>query len=111
MATEKDFQKDMDALRADLAALADTVNKLASDTADVRDTVTKNLGKAAKRAANVGGQFAADAKVLSDHAAEAATDAASAGMASLEDQIKQHPVTAVLGALGVGFLIGVMGRK
>jgi ElaB/YqjD/DUF883 family membrane-anchored ribosome-binding protein len=111
MATEKDFQKDMDALRADLAALADTVNRLATETADVHATVKKNFKKAAKRAAGVGEQFAEDAKHLGDHAAEAASDAAAAGMATLEDQIKRHPMTAVLGALGVGFLLGVMGRK
>jgi ElaB/YqjD/DUF883 family membrane-anchored ribosome-binding protein len=111
MATEKDFQKDMEAIRADLAALADTVNRLASDTADVHAKVKKNFKKAARQAADAGEQFAADARGLGGHAAEAATDVASAGIASLEDQIKRHPVTAVLGALGAGFLIGVMGRK
>jgi ElaB/YqjD/DUF883 family membrane-anchored ribosome-binding protein len=111
MATDKDFQKDMEAIRADLAALADTVNRLASETADVHAKVKKNFKKAAKQATNVGEQFAEDAKHLGGHAAEAAADAASAGMASLEDQIKRHPLTAVLGALGAGFLLGVMGRK
>jgi ElaB/YqjD/DUF883 family membrane-anchored ribosome-binding protein len=43
--------------------------------------------------------------------ADAAFDAAGAGVASLETQIRRNPMSAVLVALGVGFLLGIVGHR
>jgi ElaB/YqjD/DUF883 family membrane-anchored ribosome-binding protein len=52
-----------------------------------------------------------DTMQLGSDTAEAAADAAQAGMATLESQIKRNPMSAVLVALGIGFVVGIIGRK
>ena len=51
---EKDFQNDLDALRADIAALTDTVGSLAAQAAKAEAAVTKGVKKAAKGAIGTG---------------------------------------------------------
>ena len=105
MATpEKDLQKDIEAIRGDIAALAQTIGKLAADTAEVQARMRKNVRKAASSAAEAGEDLIADT-------ADAAVDAAMAGMSSLEAEIKRNPLTAVLTALGIGFVVGLVGRR
>ena len=108
---EKDLQNDMEAIRADIAALTDTVGKLASEAVKAQAAIAKNVKKAAKSAGAVGEEMWEEAQQLGSDTADAAADAAHAGMASLENQIKRNPVNAVLIALGVGFLVGLVGHK
>ena len=54
---EKDFQKDLEALRADIAALTDTVGSLAAQAAKAEAAIAKNVRKAAKGAAGTGERF------------------------------------------------------
>jgi ElaB/YqjD/DUF883 family membrane-anchored ribosome-binding protein len=111
MAADKDVQKDLEALRADIAALTETVGRLASDTAHVRAAMKQTVGAAAREAADIGEQFVADAAKLGSDAAGAAADAGKAAMASLETEIRRNPISAVLTALGIGFVLGVIGRR
>jgi ElaB/YqjD/DUF883 family membrane-anchored ribosome-binding protein len=115
MAAEKDFQKDLEALRADIAALTETVSRLAGEMADarttMRDTVRDSVRSAAKDAAEAGEDLLSDAMKLGGDTAGAAADAARARVSSMEDEIKRNPVTAVLTALGIGFVIGIIGRR
>ena len=108
---EKDLQSDVEALRADIAALTDTVGKLASEAVKAQAAFTKDAKKAAKAAGAVGGEMWDETMQLGSDAADAVGDAAHVGMASLENQIKRNPVNAVLIALGVGFLVGLVGHK
>jgi ElaB/YqjD/DUF883 family membrane-anchored ribosome-binding protein len=38
-------------------------------------------------------------------------DAPAAGLAMIENEIKRNPLNAVLIALGIGFVAGLLGRK
>jgi ElaB/YqjD/DUF883 family membrane-anchored ribosome-binding protein len=110
-AAEKDFQKDLDAVRADLSALTETLGKFVT----IATTAEGAIGKAAKQAGKKVGANASDlmeegAQLASD-SAKAAMDGVAAGAASLEQHIKQNPVNAVLIALGVGFLVGIIGHR
>lgn len=108
---EKDFQKDIDAIRADIAALTDSVGKLASEALKARATVGNGMKSAARSAGKVGEELWEETQQLGADTAEAAADAAGAGVASLESQIRRNPLSAVLIALGVGFVVGILGHK
>lgn len=108
---EKDFQDDIAALRADIAALTDTVGKLASEALKAQAAFTKDAKKAAKAAGRIGGEAWEEAQQLGADGMDAAADAAQAGIATLEGQIKRNPVSSVLIALGVGFLVGILGSR
>jgi ElaB/YqjD/DUF883 family membrane-anchored ribosome-binding protein len=108
---EKDFQDDLAAIRADIAALTDTVGKLGNEALKAQAAFAKDAKKAAKRASGLGEEMWEEAQQLGSDAAGAAGDAAQAGMATLERQIKQSPVSAVLIALGIGFLVGILGSR
>ena len=47
---ETDFQKDIEALRADIAALTDTVGKLATEAVKAKSAIGGNMKTAAKKA-------------------------------------------------------------
>ena len=108
---EKDLQSDIEAIRADIAALTDTVGKLASEAVKAQAAFTKDAKRAAKAAGRVGEEMWEEAQQLGSNGMDAATDAAHAGVASLEAQIKRSPVSAVLIALGIGFVVGLLGHK
>ena len=108
---EKDFQKDLEALRADIAALTDTVGSLAAQAAKAEAAISKNVKKAVKGAAGTSGEIWDEGVQLGHDSAQAAVDGAQAGVAGLEQQIRKNPMNAVLIALGVGFLVGIVGHK
>jgi ElaB/YqjD/DUF883 family membrane-anchored ribosome-binding protein len=101
---EKDLQKDLDALRADMQALSDTVGKLATEAA-------RHQASMAKTVRHAGEELAAEARHLGTDAAEAAGDVAEFSLSAVEKEIKKNPVSSVLVALGVGFLVGIVGRR
>jgi ElaB/YqjD/DUF883 family membrane-anchored ribosome-binding protein len=102
--TEKDLQKDLDALRADIQALSDTVGKLATEAAKTQASVAKSVRHA-------GEEIAAEARHLGKDAIDTAGDVAEFSLSAIEKEIKQNPVGAVLIALGIGFLVGIVGRR
>jgi ElaB/YqjD/DUF883 family membrane-anchored ribosome-binding protein len=106
---EKDFQKDLEALRADIAALTDTVGTLATQAAKAEAALAKNLKKAAKDAVGSGEDIWDEGIHLGHDAAKAAVDGARASASSLEHQIAKNPMNAVLIALGIGFIVGIVG--
>ncbi len=115
MAAEKDLQKDLEALRADIAALTETVGRLGKDMAEARATMRESMKEsvktAARDAAAAGEDLLNDAMKLGGDAAGAAGEAAQSRVASLEDEIRRNPVSAVLAALGIGFIIGIINRR
>jgi ElaB/YqjD/DUF883 family membrane-anchored ribosome-binding protein len=108
---DKDFQNDIESLRSDIAALTDTVGKLASEAVKAQAAFAKDARKAAKAAGKVGEEMWEEAQQLGADGLDAAGDAAQAGIASLESQIKRSPMSAVLIALGIGFVVGILGHK
>jgi ElaB/YqjD/DUF883 family membrane-anchored ribosome-binding protein len=95
--TASDLSADLDALRADIARLSDTMAGLVRAQA--------NSAGAAVRGA-VG-----DAREQLAQAANQAQDSALGAAAELERRIERNPLTAVLIAAGIGMALGMMSKS
>ena len=100
-----------DAAGADLRALR-------GDLTDLKDTVAKFISRAsnetAKSAREIAGQVGATAGDLTErgvNAASAATNQAKTMASELEKMARGNPLGAIAGALVVGIVIGMMGRR
>ncbi|MES2601099.1 MAG: DUF883 domain-containing protein [Pseudomonadota bacterium] len=107
-ATYERLQKDVDAVKNDISALADQIS-------DVLEAFKGDASKQAKRTykqarANVDSMMS-DAGKRGSEALDAAQDYAGTLEESLEDAITQRPLAAVGLAVGLGFLIGVTWRR
>jgi ElaB/YqjD/DUF883 family membrane-anchored ribosome-binding protein len=107
-ATYERLEKDVTAVKNDIAALTDQIT----------DALNNFAGTAGKQARRGYRQARANADQAMDDMSErgsammdAAQDAASSIEESLEDVITQRPLATVGLALGVGFLIGAMWRR
>jgi ElaB/YqjD/DUF883 family membrane-anchored ribosome-binding protein len=107
-ATYERLQKDVTAVKNDIAALTDQIT-------DVLNSFAGTAGKQARRGYK---QASANAQSAMDDMSErggammdAAQDAASSIGESLEDAITQRPLATVGLAIGLGFLIGVTWRR
>jgi ElaB/YqjD/DUF883 family membrane-anchored ribosome-binding protein len=107
-ATYERLQKDIEAVKNDISALADQIS-------DVIEAFKGDARKQARRTykqarANVD-SLMSDASQRGNEALEAAQDYAGTLEESLEDAITQRPLAAVGLAIGLGFLIGVTWRR
>ncbi len=102
------LQKDVEAVKHDINALADQItDALSAFTGEAQ----KQARRTYKRArSNVEGALA-DASERGSDALDAASDYAATLEESLEDAIVQRPLAAVGLAVGLGFLIGVTWRR
>jgi ElaB/YqjD/DUF883 family membrane-anchored ribosome-binding protein len=107
-ATYERLEKDVTAVKNDIAALTDQIT----------DAINSFAGTASKQARRGYKQARANAEQAVDDMSErgsammdAAHDAASSLEETLEDAITQRPLATVALALGVGFLIGVTWRR
>jgi ElaB/YqjD/DUF883 family membrane-anchored ribosome-binding protein len=101
----------MDAGGADLKALQ-------SDLSDLKETVAKLMSRAtnetAKSAREIAGQVSTAASDIAEkgaNVASVATDQAKTLVAELENVARRNPLGALAGAVVVGVLIGMMGRR
>ncbi|MGL5165593.1 MAG: DUF883 family protein [Afipia sp.] len=106
--TYERLQKDLDAVKNDISALADQLS-------DVIEAFKGDARKQAKRTykqarANVDSVMS-DVGKRGSEALDAAQDYAGTLEESLEDAITQRPLAAVGLAVGLGFLIGVTWRR
>lgn len=106
--TTERLQKDLDAVKNDISALADQIS-------DVLEAFKGDAQKQAKRTykqarANVDSVMS-DVGKRGNEALDAAQDYANTLEESLEDAITQRPLAAVGLAVGLGFLIGVTWRR
>lgn len=106
--TTERLQKDLDAVKNDISALADQIS-------DVIDAFKGDARKQAKRTykqarANVDSVMS-DVGKRGSEALDAAQDYAGTLEETLEDAITQRPLAAVGLAVGLGFLIGVTWRR
>ena len=107
-ATYERLEKDVTAVKNDIAAL----------TEQITDALNDFAGTAGKQARRGYRQARANAEQAVDEMSErgsammdAAQDAASSIEETLEDAITQRPLATVAVALGIGFLIGVTWRR
>ncbi|MGY4476060.1 DUF883 family protein [Bradyrhizobium sp. USDA 3364] len=107
-ATYERLEKDVTAVKNDIAALTEQIT-------DALNSFANNAGKQARRhykdaRANAESKLD-DMSERSSAMMGAAQDAASSIEESLEEVITQRPLAAVGLALGLGFLIGVTWRR
>ena len=107
-ATYERLEKDVNAVKNDIAALADQIT-------DVLNSFAGTAGKQARRSykqarANVD-QAVDDMSERGSAAMGAAQEAAYSIEETLEDAITQRPLATVGLALGLGFLIGATWRR
>jgi ElaB/YqjD/DUF883 family membrane-anchored ribosome-binding protein len=100
-ATYERLQKDVAAVKNDIAAL----------TAQITDALNSFAGTAGKQARRKAESALEDASERGSAMMEAAQDAAYSIEETLEDAITQRPLATVGLALGIGFLIGVTWRR
>jgi ElaB/YqjD/DUF883 family membrane-anchored ribosome-binding protein len=107
-ATYERLQKDVTAVKNDIAALTDQIT----------DALNAFAGSASKQARRGYKQARANAEQTMDDMSErggammgAAQDAAYSIEESLEDVITQRPLATVGLALGIGFLMGAIWRR
>ena len=107
-ATQERLEKDVAAVKNDIAALTDQIT-------DALNTFAGSARKQARRGykearANVD-QAVSDASDRGGAVLDAAQDAAYSIEETLEDVITQRPLATVGIAIGLGFLIGVTWRR
>jgi ElaB/YqjD/DUF883 family membrane-anchored ribosome-binding protein len=108
---EKDIAGHLQTLRADIAALTDTVADLVSDTAGIKQTLKRKVGRAARQATVLGEEALHEAEHVAGEALHAAARGANRAVHDVETKIEHNPLAAVLIALGFGLLIGMFTRK
>ncbi|SRR5579871_1169601 len=111
-----------EALRATTSEAMDSagadLKTLQSDLRDLKETVSDFISRAsteaAKSAREIAGQVSTAATDIAEkgaNAASVAADRATGFTAELESIARRNPLGAVAGALAVGLLIGMMGRR
>jgi ElaB/YqjD/DUF883 family membrane-anchored ribosome-binding protein len=91
---------------------------LQSDLSDLKETVAKLISRASnettKSAREIAGQVSTAASDIAEkgaNVASVATDQAKTLVAELENVARRNPLGALAGAVVVGVLIGMMGRR
>jgi ElaB/YqjD/DUF883 family membrane-anchored ribosome-binding protein len=107
-ATYERLEKDVTAVKNDIAALTDQITDALNNFAG---TAGKQARRGYKQARANADQAMDDMSERGSAMMDAAQDAASSIEESLEDVITQRPLATVGLALGVGFLIGAMWRR
>src|SRR3982751_5232534 len=107
-ATYERLQKDVTAVKNDIAALTDQITDALNSFAG---TATKQARRGYKQARANAESAVDDVRVRRGAMMDAAQDAASSIEETLEDVITQRPLATVGLALGLGFLIGVTWRR
>jgi len=107
-ATYERLEKDVTAVKNDIAALTDQITDALNSFAG---TATKQARRGYKQARANAEQTVDDLSERGGAMMDAAHDAASSIGESLEDVITERPLATVGLALGLGFLIGVTWRR
>ena len=107
-ATYERLQKDVTAVKNDIAALTDQITDALNSFAG---SATKQARRGYKQARANAEDTIGDLSERGGAMMDAAQDAASSIGESLEDVITERPLATVGLALGLGFLIGVTWRR
>ena len=107
-ATQERLEKDVAAVKNDIAALTDQITDALNTFAG---SAKKQARKGYKQARSNVDSMVSDASDRGGAMMDAAHDAAYSIEESLEDVITQRPLATVGLAIGLGFLIGVTWRR
>lgn len=104
---ESRLKSDLDAIRDDVASLTDAIHRLVSESA----TVSRTARRSVRNAASAGRDILDDAWDLGEDSAAAVTDAAKAGVSTVEKLVARNPLGVALIALGIGLSIVLLRSK
>jgi ElaB/YqjD/DUF883 family membrane-anchored ribosome-binding protein len=104
-ASIEDIQHELQKLRDDLARLGEQMTGVLSATGD------DALGKMKGRLHRMGKDFDEAVSGASDRGREALGDISDNVSEALESSLREHPLTTVALALGLGFLFGFAWRR
>src|ERR1700712_4395842 len=107
-ATYERLEKDVTAVKNDIAALTDQITDALNSFAG---TASKQARRGYKQARANAEEAMGDMSERGSAMMDAAQDTASSIEESLEDDITQRPLATVGLALGLGFLLGAMWRR
>jgi ElaB/YqjD/DUF883 family membrane-anchored ribosome-binding protein len=110
-APEAQLKHDLASIQADVAALTEAVESLVSEGARVQAAMAKAARRSIKNAGNAGADIIDNTWNLGEDSAAAVSNAAQAGVAMIESQVKKNPLGLALVALGVGFIVGLLRFK
>jgi ElaB/YqjD/DUF883 family membrane-anchored ribosome-binding protein len=99
---------DLQSLQSDLNRLKDTVTKFMSQAAD---EATKSAREVSANVAGRVGDVATDIAQRGSAMASTATDQAKTFASEVENMARRNPIGAMAGAVVVGILIGMLGRR
>jgi ElaB/YqjD/DUF883 family membrane-anchored ribosome-binding protein len=99
---------DLQALQADLNRLKDTVSSFMSQAAD---EATRSAREVSANVAGRVGDVATDLAQRGSAMASTATDQAKTFASEVENMARRNPIGAMAGAVMVGILIGMLGRR
>jgi ElaB/YqjD/DUF883 family membrane-anchored ribosome-binding protein len=99
---------DLQSLQGDLNRLKDTVSKFMSQAAD---EATRSAREVSANVAGRVGDVASDIAERGSAMASTATDQAKTFASELESMARRNPIGAMAGAVMVGILIGMLGRR
>jgi len=102
------LQKDLTAVKNDIAHLSQQIADAVSALADIAQRETR---RGARRARENVDAVMSDASDRAGAFASAAQEAATSVQESLEEVIEERPLTSVAIAMAVGFLVGVTWRR
>ncbi len=99
---------DLQSLQADLNGLKETVTKFMSEAADqAAKTAREVSSQVTSRVSDVAGDLADRGSAMASTATEQAKTFAS----EVESMARRNPIGAIAGAVLVGIMIGVLGRR
>ncbi len=104
-ATIDDIQRDVQALRDDMARLAGQVTELVSDGGG------EAIGKLKERVGRMQDELDETITEVGERSREALGDVSDRVGEALQDSLQEHPLTTIALALGLGFLFGTTWRR
>ena len=99
---------DLQSLQADLNGLKETVTKFMSDAAD---QAAKTAGEVSPQVTSRVSDVAGDLADRGSAMASTATEQAKTFASEVESMARRNPIGAIAGAVLVGIMIGVLGRR
>ena len=104
-ATVDDIQRDVQALRADMAKLAGQVTNLLSAGGG------EALGKLKARVDSMQDDLSETVSEVGERSREALSDVSDRVGEALQESLQEHPLTTIALAVGLGFLFGTTWRR
>lgn len=104
----QDLVKQIDTIRSDIANLAKTLKSVAGEQTE---QTQEKLLAATRRLTRESQRIADDLKVSGQEAVDYGTEKLMEGYGQLEETVRKHPTTALMIALGLGYVVGLMSRR